>query len=187
MNIFEGSRRLIKVIAIIWVAGIFLFLSFLQNTYTHVYYVISDFGASPRVEENCPTNSATEYLDSWAHKTAKGNPISITLCFLSGDNSPDGSIPYFQSEIKKESFVWVDSKYSKDVREYTKKYSKEFKIPENHFQQLDSIYRTEWWKTTGETLLINTVGLLVFWLMTWGIGYIVRGFMGIESSADKKN
>jgi len=85
INIFEGARRLTKLIAVIWVLGM-SFYAFTEKGYVYAYFRVDlPDGVPIRMteQEHCDKNDATEYLSS--QYTSKGSDVSVTLCFKSDE------------------------------------------------------------------------------------------------------
>lgn len=180
INIFEGARRITKLIAAIWIIG-WLVAAFNVSPSTSVTYQIARPGAVPVLTtEKCPSDSATEY----DHKETKsGTKAWVTLCFLA-ITADDGSkvIPYRADPVK--SQWWVERKYSSEVSEYTHRIATSFSIPPSDEARIDS----QWWpsflKELGQGALGAIGGLLFLWAFAWTMGWIVRGFMGIPRGSD---
>jgi hypothetical protein len=85
INIFEGARRVTKLIAVIWVLGM-SFYAFTEKSYISAYFRVDlPDGVPIRMseQERCDKNDATEYLSS--QYTSKGSDVSVTLCFKPDD------------------------------------------------------------------------------------------------------
>ncbi|NOU20750.1 MAG: hypothetical protein HOO93_03005 [Methyloglobulus sp.] len=84
INVFEGARRIAKLIAVLWVIGV-LALQFesLKNPYISANFQVDSPGNTPLrmdgQEYKCGDDDATE---SWLSKyTNKGTEVKVTLCF----------------------------------------------------------------------------------------------------------
>lgn len=84
INMFEGARRIVKLIAVIWVVGVCIY-EFNSKPYIHAYFLIDSPNNVPirmgEQENNCDEDDAREYL--YAQRTSKGTDVSLTLCFKS--------------------------------------------------------------------------------------------------------
>ncbi|MDP3008110.1 MAG: hypothetical protein Q8N30_03465 [Methylococcales bacterium] len=83
INIFEGARRVTKLIAVIWVLGM-SFYAFTDKGYVHAYFRVDSPDSVPikmSEQEDCDEDDAKEYLSS--QYTSKGSTIIVTLCFKS--------------------------------------------------------------------------------------------------------
>jgi hypothetical protein len=101
INIFEGARRITKLIAVIWVLGM-SFYAFTEKGYIPAYFRVDLSDGVPirmTEQERCDKNDATEYLSS--QYTSKGSDVSVTLCFK----------PYVDKESD-----WVDVPAGQQVK-----------------------------------------------------------------------
>jgi hypothetical protein len=82
INMFEGARRIAKLIAVIWVVGVCIYV-FNSKPYIHAYYRVDSPDSVPtRMGEQvigCEVEDATEYL--FSQHTSKGTDFSLELCF----------------------------------------------------------------------------------------------------------
>jgi hypothetical protein len=82
INMFEGARRIAKLIAVIWVVGVCIYV-FNSKPYIHEYYRVDSPDSVPtRMGEKvsgCEVEDATEYL--FSQHTSKGTDFSLELCF----------------------------------------------------------------------------------------------------------
>jgi hypothetical protein len=188
MNIFEGSRRIAKIVAAIWAAGCVIY-AVNNSPSVSAIYEISTVGNKPQLAEKCPEDAAREFSQSWQRSTVNGTGISLTLCFLAADGFTGSKssklIPYKIEPTTNE--VWGNEKYSKDVTTYTKKVAENFEIPEADFAKFDAEARALWWKEFSTTMGVMIGGLASLLGFTWAVGYVVRGFMGIPSKSDTRS
>jgi hypothetical protein len=110
INIFEGARRVTKLIAVIWVLGMsfYAFREFTEKGYVRAYFRVDlPDGVPIRMteQEHCDVNDVNEYLSS--PYTSKDAKISVTLCFK----------PYIDKESD-----WVDVPASKTQPQQPKIY-----------------------------------------------------------------
>jgi hypothetical protein len=81
INMFEGARRIAKLVAVLWAVG-WCIDAFTNSTYIHVYFRVDSPGSVPirmeGQERGCNEDDATEYL---SQRTNKGTDVSLTLCF----------------------------------------------------------------------------------------------------------
>lgn len=82
MNVFEGARRITKLLAALWVVG-WVIAAFYVSPSVDVTYKIANPGAVPvRItEEECPPGSATKYISDKV--TRSGTKTLVFLCFPS--------------------------------------------------------------------------------------------------------
>lgn len=82
--------------------------------------------------------------------------------------------------------LWMASEYDSDVRAYMDETAASFKLlPHDlaRLQQLKGQKRREQWE---QALQVLFGGLAVGWALTAGVGWIVRGFMGIPRGQDRR-
>lgn len=78
----------------------------------------------------------------------------------------------------------MNGPYTPEVRDYVAKVSQNFVIPEGDMKDADqSLWnaRLEQWK---QAIQLIAGGLAIVWILTIGIGWIVRGFMGVPRGKD---
>ncbi|ASF47845.1 hypothetical protein [Methylovulum psychrotolerans] len=82
INVFEGARRITKLISVIWIVGWSIY-AFNYNPYIDQYFRVDSPGSVPiRMDDpknRCNEEDATEYLHS--QYTKKGTAFDATLCF----------------------------------------------------------------------------------------------------------
>ena len=78
INVFEGARRIAKLLAALWVGG-WVVAAFYVSPSVNVTYKIANPGAaSIRITEECPADSATEHV--YDKVTQSGTKTAVTLC-----------------------------------------------------------------------------------------------------------
>jgi hypothetical protein len=85
INIFEGARRVTKLITAIWVLGMSVY-AFTEKSYIPAYFRVDLPDVVPirmTEQERCDQNDAKESLSS--QYTSKGSEINVTLCFKPDD------------------------------------------------------------------------------------------------------
>lgn len=181
INIFEGARRIAKLVTALWVIG-WIVAAFNTSSSVYVTYQIAIPGEVPiRVESGCDYSvDATEHLDL---ATSKGTNVSLTLCFKHSVFD-DGKklIPY---RIDKDTNRWWgNEEYTTEVSSYTESVASNFKLSKSDEEWIDA----QWWssllKELGIGALVAIGGLLFLWAFTWVVGWIVRGFKGIPQGQD---
>lgn len=81
---------------------------------------------------------------------------------------------------------WGGKKDTPEVIEYTERVAKSFRLSAQDDVWVKDQYRRERLDQFIEAGKWLVVGLLVFWMATFVIGWIVRGFLGIPSGFDRK-
>lgn len=81
INVFEGTRRIVKLVTVLSVVGFLGFAFFGSEPYITATYIISSpVGAPIRSETDyCAYDNANKRVDV---KTNKGTEVHVTLCFL---------------------------------------------------------------------------------------------------------
>ncbi|HEY4898608.1 MAG TPA: hypothetical protein VIH79_02690 [Candidatus Nanopelagicaceae bacterium] len=186
INMFEGARRITKLIAVIWVVG-WCINMFTSRPYIQAYFRIDSPSSVPirmGVQENgCDGDDASEYL--YGKYTSKGTEINATLCFkpMTFDNGKI-LIPYRVD--KATSMVWGGEKYSTDVSNYTKAVANSFYLSKADEEWADSGVWPARWKNIKQDTLVMVGGLAFLWIFSWCVGWVVRGFAGIPLGQDRK-
>ena len=184
LNIFEGFRRIIKVIAIIWIVS-FAVAAFTVKPHVSHTYLINGFEAevlSEDITNKCDVDSRKLYSD---FETSSGNPIKLIFCFKTRESDGERYIPFKRED--KTGDILAGRENSKEVTEYLKKYVENFVVKKNIHENLDYEYRIKLLKELAEGFVMMLAGLAFLFISTWCIGYIVRGFMGVALGSDIAN
>jgi hypothetical protein len=237
MNIFEGSRRISKVVGVLIVTG-FVF-AYYDDSYSvgkvAVTYQLNEQGAPPKRVDKCTVDISTyEYLsDQYNGK------VVVTLCFalsmatleelppamrkanMDGDEDLAKSIAKeiisrkekLNKDVKQANFfdqfdvLPSKEKLEKEHLDSPKKsaptpvhtdgfnpdaflgkykFVSSFEIPLADEGYINRLRWFEKLKQGGDYLLRLLATLAAFWVFTWGMGWIVRGFSGIPRGQDSK-
>ena len=184
INIFEGARRITLLAAILWIVGwVWAAVAFSEpyllaaftTSYPHTEFVWSD-------SKSCDTHSARAWVST---KTKSGTSVHVTLCFLpvKADDGTYG-IPYVRDPQTKS--WWVGEKYSSEVLAYTSAAKAKFAIPVADEAKIDNQYWPDRLKILGVGALGAVGGLVALFAISWTIGWIIRGFLGIPRGQDHK-
>lgn len=182
MNIFEGSRRIALGIGGLAVIGTMIGLG-VNDSYAPISYSISHPNSSfKRMTESCPSEAASHFFTT---KTPSGKDVDIALCLLAMSFGSDERrlIPY---KVDEKNMVWGEARFSSEVRDYEKTLEKRFAIPTQDVEAVEKEIASSFWRQWREGSGYLAIGLLVYACLVWGIGWIVRGFMGIPMGMDKK-
>src|SRR3954453_6557434 len=122
INIFEGSRRILRLLQIIYVGivGIFFWLM-AGDSYVYTKYATdSPSSGWVRALETFECESGVDAIDSAVRKTKNGTRVWATLCFIASPY-PDGTkyVSYKESDDKKS--WWGSTPYSEEVSKYKEK------------------------------------------------------------------
>jgi len=178
---FEGARRIAKIIGAIWVVGCCLF-AFMQSETIYTTYSIWGVNGQPlRLGECAYGNDAEE---SFYRTTQKGSSAYVTLCFKTSQfNNGKLLVPYF---VDKANMVWGGDKYSSEVTEYTKSVARNFKLAKEDEDWVDNEVWSKRWKNIADATGVLFGGLAFMWAFSWGCGWVIRGFLGIPMGRDSK-
>lgn len=136
------------------------------------------------MNEECPDNAGLAYFTT---KTPSGKAASVKLCLLTmefgkGVNKQQ-LIPY---RVDENNMLWGAEKYSYEVLAYEKERASQFVLSPEDENWIEQEKSSQYWSNWRESLVNLAIGLMIFAAVVWGIGWIVRGFMGIPQSMDKK-
>lgn len=193
INIFEGARRVTKLIAVIWILcmSFYAFREFTEKGYVRAYFrVDSPDSLSIRMteQEHCDENDANEYLSS--PYTSKDSKISVTLCFKPQqpeivDELPTGAKFVDELPAKQQQALYQSEAAQQQVKQ--KKVAANFKLSKADEEWADSVAWSERWENTKIGVAVTIGGLAFLWIFSWCVGWIVRGFAGIPSGQDFKS
>lgn len=181
VNIFEGARRISKLVMGIIVAGSLVAI-WTAEPYLNMHYQIKGPGVAPLKVDDCGADDAREYI---SRRSADGKQISIIICFMAHPAAQTGEmlIPY---KVMEDGRWWMNEKYSRDVLTYTKAVANAFAFPAEDAKQADSLWTSTRIKDAVQGLGFLGIGLVAFLIFTKIIGWIVRGFLGIPSGQDMR-
>jgi hypothetical protein len=189
MNIFEGSRRIVKVISVLVLIGFGITCFYIDPDIRHpsfVYVVANPTIAPQRMnsEFSCPPGDS---IDWTLKKTAKGTLVSVTLCFktTSIKDSQNTKFILYLNEATKQLTLGIDG--TKEIKEYKTRFTDAFELPPEDATWVDEQRWPEFFKKLLVYFCFMLLGLLALWLLAWGTGWIVHGFMGIPRGQDKKS
>lgn len=91
-----------------------------------------------------------------------------------------------ETKAKGKNRYWGNESYSPEVSEYTKRTINAFVIPPTDEDWIER----QWWSKRLKGIWEATLGLLgglaFLWGLSWAVGWIVRGFMGIPRGHDRR-
>lgn len=233
LNIFEGARRIAKLVAVVWVVGISSFILMQGAPFiTGIYYIST---SDRRVG---PSDPPCEYLNHFRQeeitvKTKKGTEAYITLCFppeikeflvtipsgdkyvvtspvvateqevrsyvqseeVSGDTleaefnryKKEHSVASLSAAVKKQE-KWRDDPIvlSWEGRAFAEHLKNTLVLSQADEEWIHGQWWAKWWEQIRQGLLVIVAGVVLLWGLTWSIGWIVRGFLGIPRGQDHK-
>ena len=182
MNVFAGARRVVLVLA---AGGVLVGAGVAMKTepYVVLNYVVRDPISPPEHVGECRT-SAADGWQSLTRRSPEGKTYQVRLCFYavaSSDGSVQG-IPFL--DAGEEWLVHV--RHDARVEQYMERYASNLKAhPSEHL--IESRRRSEEHKAQLWDVAFGTLGWLLFLaVLTFVLGWIVRGFAGIPNGQDKK-
>lgn len=182
MNIFEGSRRIAYLIGGV-VVVVVLAVTATYDPYISINYSISHPDATPqRMEESCPEKAGRAFISS---KSQSGIPVSVNLCLLTMEFGDDKQklVPY---KIDEKGMIWGAVSYSDEVNRYMDTVESNFSIPNGDNKWIEDEKSRQYWGRWKDNILGLAVGLSIFAIFVWAVGWVVRGFVGIPRGLDKK-
>lgn len=182
VNLFEGGRRiavLLSILAAIAAVG----LTALDRPRVSIAYSIATPGGPlQRLEgEECSRPSEPMYF---THYQPDGTLVSVSLCLLASafGETNEMLIPYKRDG----NGVWGAASYSDEVSQYERELERAFSLPPKDAswvgEERNRLLRQQWFQTLGGL----AVGLAIFWVVVWTLGWIVRGFAGIPRGMDRR-
>lgn len=180
LNIFEGGRRIAMLFGGLFAAGCIAYGVFSEPSYS-INFRIFSLGEVRLMLEQCSSDDATEYETI---VTPEGESFHLRFCFVA-QKSDEGKmgIAYAPAE---EGRVWLDSKYSSNVTEYTKRFAASFKLDNEEIPAARAAKRSAYLEHWKEVCLTLVGGLAFLWAFTAGFGWILRGFLGIPRGKDAR-
>lgn len=210
INMFEGARRIAKLIAgfgVLWYCGYVL----LDSPHVPIWYSVGWPGDTPILvrERTCP-ESKMEYRSYVP--TSGGKRVSLDFCFIKQNASNGRKMVFYtrddtapdlsklsiaeleelkeklksRSNSKDERRYLGNSDYSTEVTDYTKRTINAFVIPKADEDWIESQWWSARWKGIRDATLGLLGGLATLWAFTWATGWIVRGFMSIPRGSDSR-
>ncbi|WP_291518410.1 hypothetical protein [Acidovorax sp.] len=82
--------------------------------------------------------------------------------------------------------VWMGSENDTEVRTYIDNLAASFRLSPSDIEWLQELKRQKLWEQWKQALQILFGGLAVGWAVTAGVGWIVRGFLGIPRGKDHR-
>lgn len=183
INIFEGARRIALLIAVL-VTVIALVVTATNKPYLSVnYHVYRPDAPFNRTDEPCPTGAARDYFSKMS---PNGNSVGINLCLLTMPFGKDHQqlVPY---RIDQSGMLLGAASYSNEVSVYEQNLENRFMFPASDSSWVDEEISRRYRKNWLNSLAFMAVGLGVFWVLVWAIGWIVRGFAGIPLGKDRRS
>jgi hypothetical protein len=182
-NIFEGARRISRLGHGLIGLATLGYLGLSSPSITMTFETLGPDRSFTWTPIQCDYMRDAE-RSTW-HTFPDGSHVNVSLCFRASRFS-DGRylIPFKVDDGR----YWGDEQYSSSVSAYTE--SRDLDLSGDALRGAEEAYSHLWWKEKFDgafwgvvTALVVAAGLAS---ITWIVGWIVRGFMGIERGHDKR-
>lgn len=137
-----------------------------------------------------------DYLIPYRYVAARTDPIAAPLYASHADAIARGDSALASSLIKQilalpvgnaaQRDVWMAPESDAQVRNYFDEVSSGFKLTAEGVARRDQLRSAKRWELWKQAALVMFGGLAIGWALTAGIGWIVRGFMGIPRGRDAR-
>jgi hypothetical protein len=185
VNIFEGGRRLTRLLQGVIILGAVYNLVYVSPYLNLIYETTGPAAPFGLTQQWCGSDDEPEWLN--AQEFPEGYKADLTLCFRSALFSNGKRLIPYRSEG---DTVWGNDKYSAPVVSYLADRKNTFVLTDALKKEAVVTLRSQWWsKFWKEVLSIVETGGIFFLIITfvsWVIGWVIRGFMGIERGSDKR-
>ncbi len=207
INVFEGARRIAKLVAGLWIVGVSAFTLFQSNPYITVTYTASSPNG-PLVLSDPPCLYGDTVREDFTVKTKKGTEAHATACYLPPKLQHEETSRVEVRDITKLSddelmaldrqarlrttlpAGFVLDEELEELQELRllalRKAIHSFVLSPADESQIESRWWRERWRQILEVALWLVAGLACLWGLTWTIGWIVRGFLGIPRGKDRQ-
>lgn len=184
INSFEGARRIMLLIGAVWGIGVVV-VNLNDEPAVNLSYTVEWPSQLPtRVSQD----ECNPFIDAedWRYiHTANGTLARIEFCFKTQKTDKGKELIPYRVDLKDQTW-WGGEKYSSEVSEYIKRVSSEFQLSKADSEWADSQWWPTRWKQIREGAKWLLGGWFLLWLLTFMIGWIVRGFMGIPMGSDQR-
>lgn len=180
INVFAGARRIALLITVLAVIGTVAGLA-TTKTFADINVQVDDPQAPFVVtEEKCPDKSATRSFNSTIDG---GRVIGVNLCLKAMDFQGVLLVPY---KIDADGIVYGAAPHSSEVVVYSMTLERRFQLSQADLKDVKKIISKQDMRPWKEGLFYLALGLAIFWAAVWGIGWIARGFAGIQPGKDHR-
>lgn len=169
------------LVGVLWVVGCIGYAIF-NVPYYRLHFAI-DWAKHPVLAVECADADASEYLDV---ETSDGKSVSVALCFVASKASNEKMLVPYAEDPSKAGWLLMHDKYSREVREYTKVAANSFRFPDSALKDAKAIKRAAYLDQWKNAMLFLFGGLATGWAIVAGLGWVIRGFMGIPRGKDTR-
>lgn len=185
VNMFEGARRIIKLVVVI-IALTGLYIAFDSSPDIKLVYEIPFVGEKASRIDGEECKSSYDAKETLYSVTTEGK-ISYDLiwCFKAW-KAVNGNmlIPYAEDTVNE---TWkLASPYDDVVIQYIRSFRESFSVSANDEQFVNKQYWPKKLKAILLPLGVTVISIFGFWIFCWIVGWVVRGFAGIPMGQDSK-
>jgi hypothetical protein len=211
MNVFEGSRRVALLLALVVGAGTLLYAA-TYDPFVRLSYLISDPDVGfKRLNGACPPGLARDtatqrqddtllFLEFCVLETPEDTPSDRAERYAAWIVQNEGrkGTPEFDTVAKayqiakNEEASALERARANALRNarlrlaYRRVIDSAFVIPDSDQPWIREQASRRYWQQWRESLTLLAAGLAFFGALVWAIGWVVRGFMGIPRGMDKR-
>jgi hypothetical protein len=182
INVFEGARRIAKLMALVAVF-VYVGYAYMSSPYVPVHYLVKWPGDVPMRVERCTPDSVTEYRGSVSLKN--GKEVSLDLCFEKQTSNNGQKVVFYKFDTATGKY-WGNESYNTEVVKYIEAVTQSFVIPLEDEESIEARWWSKRWHGIWEATLYLIGWLAFLWAFTWTVGWIVRGFMDIPKGRDRR-
>ena len=182
INIFEGARRIALLLGGTAAFGTALVAINKDSYYRATYALAAPDAPIRKTDGSCSSNGHTIYFD---HKISSGKEIGVSVCLepMTFKNKEEVElIPY---KTDSGGITWGARPYTPEISTYEKQVKKRFAMTATDEEAAIKEASKKWRSEFAEAMGYLIVGLTIFAAFVWGVGWIVRGFLGIPRGMDK--
>lgn len=179
VNIFSGGRRIAAIVGGLYAVGCIAFAA-LAEPRASIYYRVIAVG-NPYLTDKCKGDDVTEWTSK---ETPKGDSVSVTICFAKAD-ADDGRrlVPYKEIEGNR---VLLHESYSSEVSSYKKAIADRLQLSVEGAAAADKARLDARFENTKNAAMALGFGLAVWWAFVAGLGWVMRGFLGVPKGKDHR-
>ncbi|CAG9169735.1 hypothetical protein [Cupriavidus pinatubonensis] len=182
LNVFEGARRIAKLVVGLWIAGWCIVAATSEPYLSRTYLVVPGHPPTSAKSDSCEVEDRADWKTI---ETKNGTTVHVRLCFIAL-KATDGTY-FIPTEGDPSTHQYSGRpKYDKEVDAYTTAVTSSFALSKADEEALDKLYWPEKWKQISDGSRWVGGGILAIWFVAMIVGWIVRGFMGIPWGQDRR-
>lgn len=183
-NLFEGGRRIaLLVTAVAVVVAVASVLSSKPYVATH-YRVAGPGEPFVRTTAGCPIkDAASTYFNT---QTPKGRTTHVHVCLMpvnivNANGTNEAAVPFKRDP---DGRVRSATNFREEISAYKKAIHADFKLPAADGAEIDRIYDAARLTAVKRHGLRLVSYLAAFWAFVFGLGWVLRGVLGIPRGHD---